>query len=154
MSIPFSRSTRSLQADSYRPTIIGLFISITLLVLWTAWFLFAKVPVTETSQAIVNVDQNVVTAVYPLAVGEMIQPGQNATLLVRQNDSAEEQLVPAEVINVDFRGGNGQVQIEFYALQPLPTNASSQPIVSGAEIAVSFVSPALLVIDAAQQLSP
>lgn len=150
MSIPFSRSTRSLQADSYRPTLIGLIISTTLLSLWTAWFLFAQIPVTEMSQSILSIERNVVTATFPRSVGERIKPRQKATIHVGQDS---QQIIPAEVININFRTSTGQVEVEFFALEPLPINSSGGQIINDVEVVVSSISPATLVIEAAQQLS-
>lgn len=153
MSIPFARSTRSLQADSYRPTLIGLIISMSLLFLWVIWFLFARIPVSEMSQSIVSIERNIVTVTYSNTAGERIQPGQDAMLHVGDMDNVVEETIPAQVINVDFRARNGQVQVELFALEPLPPGDTPEQSISGAEVVVSTTSPATLVLEAAQQLS-
>ena len=150
MSIPFSRSTRSLQADSYRPTLIGLIISTALLTLWTAWFLFAQIPVTEISQSIVKIERNIVTANFPLSIGETVQQRQKATIYI----GPENQPVSAEVINVKFQPDRGQAEIDFFILEPVPTDTTTNQTINEVELIVSTISPAILVIDAAQQLSP
>ena len=47
MSATFSHSLRSLNADGFRPSIIGLLLAAALLSLWVGWFLFARVTLYE-----------------------------------------------------------------------------------------------------------
>ena len=47
MSTPFSRSMRSLSADSSRRSMAGLFIAVTLLIAWAIWFCLAQVSLYE-----------------------------------------------------------------------------------------------------------
>src|SRR5438874_3331724 len=65
MSTPFSRSMRSLSADSARRSLAGLFIAITLLIAWTVWFCLARVTLYEvTTTARLEVNR----AAHPVAV--------------------------------------------------------------------------------------
>jgi multidrug efflux pump subunit AcrA (membrane-fusion protein) len=51
MPITFSRSMRSLQADSFRRPIVGLFVIILFFGLWFAWLVGAKVTIYKVSSA-------------------------------------------------------------------------------------------------------
>src|SRR5687768_3541720 len=63
MSIPFSRSIRSLAADGFRRSRVGMLIAVVLLTLWAAWFCLARVTLYEvTATARLEVKQ----AVYPI----------------------------------------------------------------------------------------
>jgi multidrug resistance efflux pump len=65
MATPFSRSMRSLAADGFRSSIVGMCIAVALLISWAVWFCFARVTLYEvTSVARLEVDR----AVYPIAV--------------------------------------------------------------------------------------
>ncbi len=58
MATAFSRSVRSLEADGFRRSIVGLLLVILLLGAWTAWFFLARVARYEvTDQARLEVDQ-------------------------------------------------------------------------------------------------
>jgi multidrug resistance efflux pump len=63
MSIPFSRSIRSLAADGFRRSRVGMLIAVVLLTLWAVWFCLARVTLYEvTTTARLEVKQ----AVYPI----------------------------------------------------------------------------------------
>jgi multidrug resistance efflux pump len=63
MAIPFSRSTRSLNADSYRRSSLGLITVMLVLAAWVAWLFLARVALYEvTDTARLEVD----TAVHPV----------------------------------------------------------------------------------------
>jgi multidrug resistance efflux pump len=63
VSTTFSRSTRSLAADSFRGSILGIFIVACLLGAWAAWFFFAQIVLYEvTETARLEVDR----AVHPI----------------------------------------------------------------------------------------
>jgi membrane fusion protein (multidrug efflux system) len=47
MAATFSHSLRSLKADGFRPSTIGLFLAVTLLACWVGWSLFARVTLYE-----------------------------------------------------------------------------------------------------------
>lgn len=50
MSTPFSRTLRSLQADAFRPSLIGMALVAALLLAWLAWFVLAEVSIYAVSQ--------------------------------------------------------------------------------------------------------
>ena len=65
MSSPFSRSMRSITADGFRRSTLGLLIAATLLTSWAVWFYLARVTLYEvTTAARLEVDR----AVYPIEV--------------------------------------------------------------------------------------
>ncbi|MCI0489277.1 MAG: HlyD family efflux transporter periplasmic adaptor subunit [Blastocatellia bacterium] len=96
MPIPFSRSTRSLDADSYRRSTLGTTIVLLVLGTWATWMFTARVALYEiTSEARLEVE----AAVYPieaavsgrviatyLAIGKEVQAGD---VLVELDSEAE-----------------------------------------------------------------
>jgi multidrug resistance efflux pump len=65
MSTPFSRSMRSLAADGFHRSLVGLLIAASLLIAWTVWFCLARVTLYEvTTTARLEVDR----AAHPVAV--------------------------------------------------------------------------------------
>ncbi len=58
MSTPFSRSMRSLEADGFHHSMLGLLVGLGLLAMWAAWCVLADVPVYEvTDDARLEVDR-------------------------------------------------------------------------------------------------
>ena len=50
MSSPFSRTTRSLKADSFRRSTLGLLVVMAVLAAWVAWLVLARVSIYETTR--------------------------------------------------------------------------------------------------------
>jgi len=50
VSTPFARTLRSLEADAFRPSLIGMLLVAALLLAWLAWFVLAEVSVYAVSQ--------------------------------------------------------------------------------------------------------
>jgi multidrug resistance efflux pump len=68
MSTPFSRSMRSLAADSSRRSLVGMLIAASLLIAWTAWFCLARVTLYEvTTTARLEVDRAAHAIAVPVA---------------------------------------------------------------------------------------
>ena len=74
MSVSFSRSMRSLAADSFRLSVLGFIFSAILVVAWLPWFLMARVSVYELSDM---ARLEVGTAVHPVVapVGGRVNGG-------------------------------------------------------------------------------
>ena len=80
MSLPFARSMRSLQTDSYRFSLALLISSIILLTAWAAWFFLARLTLYETGQIVGTTRRGTVVAALPLEASGKIRRGQLAIL--------------------------------------------------------------------------
>ncbi len=103
MATPFSRSMRSLTADGFRSSLVGIVIAVALLLGWAVWFCFAQVTLYEvTTTARLEVER----AVYPieapvvgrvvathLALGREVQAGE---VLVELESDAQRLELEAE----------------------------------------------------------
>ncbi|NIP27587.1 MAG: hypothetical protein GWO38_28200, partial [Phycisphaerae bacterium] len=65
MAVPFARSTRSLSADNFHFTLIGLVLAGLLLGMWCLWFFLADVKLLASSQEAQTIDGEVVVALFP-----------------------------------------------------------------------------------------
>ncbi len=153
MSIAFSRSMRSLNADSFRPSFISLAMAIILLVAWLAWFFLGRVGFYETSQNIEATQEGTVVAYFPLDAQERIFPGQVAYLRF-DGAGGETDVIPVTVFDIIAQPDQLRVQVELIPLADptmpivVPTEATSQ-----VEIEIDRVSPATLVLQTAGDLS-
>lgn len=142
---------RSLNADSFRPSLAGMFFAMAFLGAWAAWFFLARITLYETSQtARVTQDQTIVADFEAEALGR-IRRGQLATLRLNGNVGEQAQAIPAIVLRVADQAQEGQGQVELYAL----VNADSVPLQDGltgrVEIKVEHISPATLILRASRQ---
>ncbi len=142
---------RSLNADSFRPSLAGLLFAMAILGAWAAWFFLARITLYETSQtARVTRDQMIVADFDPEAL-RRIRRGQLATLRLDAAAGEQAKAIPAIVLRVADHAQQGQGQVELYAL----ANTDSVPLQEGltgrVEIKVEHISPATLVMRASGQ---
>ncbi len=153
MSIPFSRSMRSLNADSLRPSLVGLVIAIVLLVAWAGWFFLAQITIYETGQIVGLTSTGTVVANFPPEALGRIHRGQPAFL--RPNVATENPIesIPAIVADVTNDDPDGRIQVELFALPSAASLAFLQNNPTGqVEIEVERLSPATLVMRASEQI--
>jgi multidrug resistance efflux pump len=98
MAVAFSRTLRALDADSSRPTLWVLFVGSAVLIGWTIWFLFARLPLFEvTDSARLEVEREAHVVASPLAgrvVSAQLELGREVRVgdLLVQLDSRLERL--------------------------------------------------------------
>jgi hypothetical protein len=136
---------RSLNRDSFRPSLVGLIITILLLLAWSAWFFLAKVPLYETSREFqVRRDGSLAVTFSPQALAR-IRPDQAAVLRLAETAGQGAQTFSAIVMDTPATDSRTS-QVELYAFSPEPL----QPGVAGeVRVEVERVSPAMLVMRSA-----
>jgi hypothetical protein len=151
MSISFSRSMRSLQGDSFRPSLASLIIAGVLLLAWMAWLAFAPVTLYETSQDWqVQRDGSLIVR-FPLETIPRLRPGQPATLTLPAGANQPPQTLSAMVADLPMRTQNrlapDTVKVALLA-GALPQEARGE-----IKIAVETVSPLKLITRASGQFA-
>ena len=152
MSIPFSRSMRSLKADSFRPALVGLLLAMALLIAWAAWFFLARITLHETGQIVLTTKGGLVVADFsPEALGR-IQRGQPALLHLDGITGDQAGTTPAIVTSVTNQAQEGRVRVELFApvsdVFPIPLQDG---LTGQVEIEVEHISPATFVMRASGQ---
>ncbi|MEJ2555883.1 MAG: HlyD family secretion protein [Anaerolineae bacterium] len=141
---------RSLEADGFRPSLLGLFLAVVLLGAWLAWFFLARVTLYEVSQTARLVRPDMVVAEFPLSTLAHIQPGQPAQLRLDGFPWTQYGSVPATVEAITTRADEGRVQVDLTLDPHSAASIPLQPGLSGSvEIEVGCVSPAILALRAA-----
>jgi hypothetical protein len=150
VSIPFSRSMRSLNTDNYRPSLVGAVVGAVLLMAWVAWFFLARITIYETGQITSVTQAGQIVVDFPAEAHGRIQIGQSA--LLRFDGAVGDQLgaVPAVVYEVHTQGQDDPVQAELFALSSAV--ALYDDLAGQAEIEIERPSPADLVLRASGQL--
>ncbi|MFN8492205.1 MAG: hypothetical protein U0350_31690 [Caldilineaceae bacterium] len=156
MSMPFTRSLRSLENDHFqRASLLVLLIAV-LLAVWAGWLLAARLPVYAVSDG-VRVEKTtnapsvkIVAAFAPnIALGR-IQVGQTAYIRFNSVAWLQAGAIPATVANVALAEQTNQVQVTFTSLaQPSGQPALLPGLTGSAEIEVERISPARLLLRAA-----
>jgi len=149
MSISFSRSTRALNNDTFRPSLLGSIITIIVLTVWGVWFVFARVPLYEiTTQA--QIAHGEIIAKFTPEQITRLRAGQEATVNVQATTNAPAQVFRAEVMEVANRAQNrmepNTVRLAIVANEPLQEASQVQ-------VQVEEVSPLLFVLRTGQALA-
>ncbi len=164
MSSPFSRTIRSINADSFHASVAGLVIGLLILGAWCAWFFMARVSIYKVSSKVwVTGEETIVSGfsqdsrrpgetrengiVAQFSQEDMadIKPGQEAILHLKGTGQARS--VPAKVTRILKQEDKDQVELSTQ----LDANSRVQ-LKKGdtgeVKIAVDHVSPAVMVMRA------
>lgn len=152
MAVTFSRSLRSLKADSFRPSMMSLVLAMTLILAWLAWFFFAPIPIYETSQVARFKDRGIVAVQFDEQALTQIQPGQPALLNLTAAGTNQSKTIPALVMRIP--GSDQAGQVEVYALidQFSTTSELSTGAIRSVEVEIGRVPLSTLVLRASGQL--
>ena len=151
MSIAFSRSMRALKNDSFRPSITLMIFAMIFVAAWLGWFFLARLPVYETSTRVRLGPDGLVQTAFPAETADLILPGQPAFLFFGDENNAPALRAMVTDVNYNFDSG---VLVELLPLdEDLSDLEESTPHITRVEIEISRRSPAILIMEAAQQNS-
>ena len=147
MPQPFSRTLRSLSADSRTTTLIWIISALALLLVWTGWFFFASITRYEDSDLLTAVGRGDIEAEFSSDAMRTIRPGQHAFITLSPLDApnmadAETETLDAVVSKVPSRHGDRPGIVRFFL-----TDYPTFPLASGEElngkvaVAIGTVSP-------------
>lgn len=147
MSIPFSRSTRSITNDSFRPSLIALAIGMIFLAAWGAWLVFARMAVYDASSDVQLARDGSIIAKFTAEQLAQIRPGQDATV----TSSAPNETIRAQVMEVANRSYNrmepNTVRLHVYSPQPLKEAPSE------VKVQIEQISPLALLMRASEKVT-
>lgn len=146
-STPFSRTMRSLDADSFGPSLVALIFAMLILFFWSFWFFFAQIPLTETSQSIEMVDAQNMVAFFPAQTVGRIEEGQPAYIHL---EGFQTTVVPAIIMQIDIENG----EVELFADDDFVFSDGVMEGVKQVEIEVEQISPATLIMRASGFFGP
>ena len=147
MSSPFSRTIRSLHADSFLSVLIGVFIALVILIAWGIWFFFAQVTLYEKSQS-ARITGEIVVAEFPAQLLHNIQPTRPARLYLDGAIGQQVGIISAvvtDVINPSQTEPTGQVKLFAFVDANSPIRLQKE-LTGQVEIEVEHLSPAQLVM--------
>lgn len=143
---------RSLELDSFRPTLLTLLAAALLLIGWTAWFLLAEVSlyaVTDHARLEMGEEALVVAEFAPSEPVGRVRPRQVGRLRLEGFPPARYGMVSVTVSRVAKESQNGRVRVELVLDGTPDLPVSMQQSLPGTlEIEVERVSPAQLVLRA------
>lgn len=106
MAISFSRSMRSLQSDSFRPSLATLIVASILVAAWFAWLVFASVTIYESSQDWQLERDGSLIVRFPEKTIARLHPGQTAVLEIQADPNQPPQQLKAIVADIPSRTQN------------------------------------------------
>jgi len=145
MTVKFSRSVRSIQADNLVPVLVGISFFALLMVGWIIWFFFAQVPTYVTSSSALYQREGYILAQFPPTAIEQIRRGQAARVqLLTANENTK--VIPLIVTDVDPAAGQVRLilQADHDDFLQLPAGTTGE-----VQVIVKQDSPALFVLRAA-----
>lgn len=145
LSIPFSRSTRSLTLDSFRPTMIGLALAGLTLLALIIWFFFARIGLFQSSTSAVLQADDQIIASFPAEVFDQLKPGQQATLKLGLNGDQKPATIPAVVF--DTQGGSEAVILVITDFSAVPP-ARSEDLSGRVDVQTEAIHPLELLLRA------
>lgn len=152
MAMPFSRTMRSLYADSFYFSLAGLIVAILLLLTWMAWFFMARMTLYETGQLVQAKRTGTIVADFPLAAAEHIRSGQVA--LAYPQGLGEATGAPLQAVVTEVLPAHEQrVRIELFPHSEITVRHIPPGTVTGrVTVEVAHISPAMLLLRAIQSL--
>ena len=134
VSNSFSQTLRSMNADEYRYSVIGIAVAVFLLVVWGSWFFKAEISLFKTSRKAHVTEKQYVTSSFPEGAtravetvtrrivaefdGEAagsIRVGQEATIIIKNSIGPQSVTFPASVVDVVSAPELNTVRVELDA---------------------------------------
>jgi len=145
---------RSLQSDSFRPSLATLIVASILVAAWFAWLVFASVTLYETSQDWQIERDGSLIVRFPEKTIARLRPGQTAILEIQADPNQPPQQLKAIVADTPSRTQNrlaaDTVKVTLLS-GALPKDAAGKVV--EIKIAVESVSPLTLITRASGQLA-
>jgi hypothetical protein len=147
MPTPFANTLRSLNADRFHASLIGLGVALVLVIAWGCWFFLARMTMYEVSASAVVADDGFVIAEFAAARPGRIRRGQAAWLYPIRDGAKQPGSVPAVVIDIIESPSSEPARVKLF---PVLERDLSEILPEGqkvrVEIEVESVSPAVLVL--------
>ncbi|MCX6043803.1 MAG: hypothetical protein NT075_01725 [Chloroflexi bacterium] len=149
MTVQFSRSVRSIQADNLVPVLVGISFFAVLMFGWTLWLFFAKLPFYETSTQATLVPEGYVLAEFPAAALPRIRRGQPAHM---QLTDVNRKATSIPLIAADIDPVKGEVRLilqDDLADDPNEVSSLRAGATGQVKVTVNEVSPLVFILRAA-----
>ena len=144
MATPFANTLRSLNADRFHASLIGLGVALVLLTAWGCWFFMARMTIYEISASAVVAGDGFVVADFPTVKPGLIGRGQGAWLYPVLDGVKQPVSVPAVVIGTIRSPSAEPARVKLF---PLLDRDLSKTLPEGqkvrVEIEVESASPAV-----------
>ena len=145
MSIPFSRSMRSLQVDSYRASLVGILLASAVMLALVVWFFSARITLFEVSQSVSMTEDGRLMGRFSAESMARLRQGQPAVLRVTVGSDQSVTPLPAMVFTI--QPGSNDVEI-ILTTNEVPENLLAQGFKGQVQVEAEYVTPAVLVMRA------
>jgi len=143
MSLQFSRSLRALRVDSFRPSRIGLFLGMLLMVGLIAWFFTAKVTLYENSTSLQFSEDGSLMAKFTPEGMKRVRQGQTAMLHIDASTDQPAESLPAMVFDAQADSNIAEILVKS---TDVPDSLKNGNISGRVEVEVEYTTPAQLLL--------
>lgn len=150
MTVPFSRTLRSMNLDTFRATWIGLILALLLVAALIGWFFLATVTLYEYSSSVTFQPDGHIYAVFPEEAMPRLRVGQNGLLKLSLTDGQGQNQISLPVLVVGKQPSQNQVEV-LVMQGDVPAGISPEELSAQLEVAVEEISPGRLVMRASGQ---
>ncbi|MCB0065015.1 MAG: hypothetical protein KDE19_22985 [Caldilineaceae bacterium] len=145
MTVHFSRSVRSIQADNLGPMVVGAAFFAVLMLGWVLWFFFATVPYFETSTTATYQPNGYIMAEFSESAFGRLRRGQSAQFLLA-TDGQTAHSIPLVITDLYAETAQARLILRTGNDEQLPL----QPGVTGqVKVTTEQLSPARIVLRSA-----
>lgn len=144
MTVQFSRSVRSIQADNLVPVLVGIGFFTVLMLGWMLWLFLAQIPFYATSTRATYHQEGYVIATFPPVSLARIRRGQPARLLLAGGSASK----PIPLIASDVDPVKGEVRLVLH-LDDYETPHLQAGETGQVKVTVRQLSPILFILRAA-----
>ena len=149
MPTPFANTLRSLNADRFHASLIGLGVALVLLIAWGSWFFLARMTIYEISASAVVARDGFILAEFPSTKSARIHRGQAAWLYPVLDGVKQPVNITAVVTDITKSPSTEPTQVKLFPIlkrNQVEILAEDQKIL--VKIEVDSVTPAVLVLQA------
>jgi hypothetical protein len=143
MSLQFSRSLRALRVDSFRPSRIGLFLGILLMMGLIAWLFTAKVTLYENSASLQFGEDGRILATFTPEGMKRIRQGQTGMLHIDEGTDQQAESLPAMVFDTQSDSNVAEILIKS---GEVPESLKTGNLSGRVEVEVEYTTPAQLLL--------
>ncbi|MFN2177328.1 MAG: hypothetical protein ACK2U3_15390 [Anaerolineales bacterium] len=140
--MPFSRSIRSLEIDSYKASRVGMILAVLITLSILLWFFLAKITIYEFSSQIEFTGNDRILAVFPAESLKKIKIGQPAIINLDLGPDLPKASLSAFVIGIDKEQETAELIIISENLHQIPL---SEDLTGQVQVEVEYITPASLI---------
>lgn len=139
MTIPFSRSIRSMRDENRISSIVAIALLSIILILWLAWFFRGEIPVYAKASSFTLMENGLIEAYFPEQVMADILPGQSVEVMLGAGETNAAPTLKGELSSLPTYPGDPVIIYMYHVVPANPGPSSSLRVITGTTTPFSIV---------------